>query len=115
LAITDPDIYEMDEYRGIDVFVPGTLVEREVNGNRLFRVLLLVGAGFAIVIAITFVLLVFLVAAGLIGIDFISGAIYFAPWSFPSFRCIIGTSLWRRHVDTELHRYIPNQLNSWNP
>jgi membrane protease YdiL (CAAX protease family) len=82
LAITDPDIYEMDEYRGIDVFVPGTLVEREVDGNRLFRVLLLVGAGFAIVIAITFVLLIFLIVAGLVGIDFISGAIYFAPWSF---------------------------------
>jgi len=82
LAITDPDIYEMDEYRGIDIFVPGALVEREVDGNRLFRVLLLTGAGFALVIAITFVMTIFLVAAGLIAIDYISFAIYFAPWTF---------------------------------
>jgi len=82
LAITDPDIYEMDEYRGIDIFVPGALVEREVDGNRLFRVLLLTGAGFALVIAITFVMTMFLVVAGLIAIDVVTFAIYFAPWTF---------------------------------
>ncbi len=82
MAITDPDIYEMDEYRGIDIFVPGALVEREVDGNRLFRVLLLTGAGFALVIAITFVMTIFLVAAGLITIDIVSFAPKFAPWAF---------------------------------
>jgi len=82
LAITDPDIYEIGEYRGIDIFVPGALVEREVDGNRLFRVLLLTGAGFALVIAITFVMAIFLVAAGLIAIDLVTFAIYFAPWTF---------------------------------
>lgn len=82
MAITDPDIYEVDEYQGIGIFVPGALVEREVDGNRLFRVLLLTGAGFALVIAITFVLTIILIAAGLIVIDFVSFAIYFAPWAF---------------------------------
>ncbi len=82
MAIVDPDIYEMDEHHGIDIFIPGALVEREVDGSRLFRVLLLTGAGFAIVVAITFVMTVFLVAAGLITIDIVSFAIYFAPWTF---------------------------------
>jgi len=75
-------MYEMDEHQGIDIFVPGALVEREVDGNRLFRVLLLVGAGFALVIAATFVLTIFLLAAGLIVIDYTSFAIYFGPWAF---------------------------------
>ena len=82
MAITDPDIYEMDEHQGIDIFVPGALVEREVDGNRLFRVLLLTGAGFGFVIAITFVLTIFLFAAGLITIDYVTFAIDFAPWAF---------------------------------
>ena len=81
MAITDPDIYEMDEHRSIDIFVPGALVEREVDGNRLFRVLLLVGAGFAMVIAITFVMTIFLLAVGLIEIDIVSYAVHFAPWA----------------------------------
>lgn len=72
----------MEEYRGIEFFVPGALVEREVDGNRLFRVLLLTGAGFALVVAITFVMTLFLVAAGLIAIDIVTFAIYFAPWTF---------------------------------
>ena len=82
MAITDPDIYEIDEHQGIGIFVPGALVEREVDGNRLFRVLLLTGAGFALVIAITFVLIIFLFAAGLIVIDYVSFAIFFTPWAF---------------------------------
>ena len=69
MAITDPDIYEMDEYQGIDIFTPGALVEREVDRSRLFRVLLLTGAGFGVVIAITFVQTIFLFAVGLITID----------------------------------------------
>ncbi len=72
----------MEEYRGIEFFVPGALVEREVDGNRLFRVLLLTGAGFALVVAITLVMTLFLVAAGLIAIDIVTFAIYFAPWTF---------------------------------
>ena len=81
MAITDPDIFEMGEYRSIDIFVPGELVEREVDGNRLFRVLLLVGAGFALMVAITFVMTIFLVAAGLIEVDIVSFAVHFAPWA----------------------------------
>ena len=82
MAIADPDIYDMEEHRGIEFFMPGALVEREVDGGRLFRVLLLTGAGFALVVAITFVMTIFLVAAGLIAIDIVTFAIYFAPWTF---------------------------------
>ncbi|MHA1908773.1 MAG: CPBP family intramembrane glutamic endopeptidase [Candidatus Thorarchaeota archaeon] len=76
----DPDIYEMDDYRGIEVFEPGTEIEREVSGDKLFRILLLTGLGFALTFGITVVLEVPLLLLGYITIY--GNQIQFAPYVF---------------------------------
>jgi membrane protease YdiL (CAAX protease family) len=79
LAIDDPDAFEMQEFTGIDIFEPGTIIERDVDWNRLFHVLLLTGAAFGLAIGLTVVLMIPLMASGLIVVDLITGSIYLDP------------------------------------
>lgn len=82
MVMYDPDVYEMEEFRGIDIFIPGTEFEREVNGDKMFRILLLTGIGFALTFAITFALELPMIMFGLIDINFYTGQIEFAPYVF---------------------------------
>jgi membrane protease YdiL (CAAX protease family) len=81
LVIDDPDIHELKESESIDIFEPGKDIEREVDWDQLFRVLVYVGAGFALTVALTFVLLIPMLAAGLITVDLVTMDITFQPWS----------------------------------
>ncbi|MHA2361406.1 MAG: CPBP family intramembrane glutamic endopeptidase [Candidatus Thorarchaeota archaeon] len=78
----DPDSFELEESEQIGIFVPGSDVEREVNWDRFFRVLLLTGAGFGFTIALTVVLIIPLTALGLISLNPYTFEIYFAPYVF---------------------------------
>ncbi|MHA2070609.1 MAG: hypothetical protein ACW985_02340, partial [Candidatus Thorarchaeota archaeon] len=69
MAISDPDAFEMDEFTGIDIFEPGSIIERDVDWSRLFHVFLLTGAAFGITVGLTVVLMVPLMASGLIIVD----------------------------------------------
>jgi membrane protease YdiL (CAAX protease family) len=79
LAINDPDAFEMQEFTGIDIFEPGSIIERDVDWNRLFHILLLTGAAFGLAIGLTVVLMIPLMASGLIAVDLITGSIYLDP------------------------------------
>lgn len=79
MAINDPDAFEMQEFTGIDIFEPGSIIERDVDWNRLFHVLLLTGAAFGLAIGLTVVLMLPLMASGLIVVDLITGSIYLDP------------------------------------
>ncbi|MFX0053639.1 MAG: lysostaphin resistance A-like protein [Candidatus Hermodarchaeota archaeon] len=79
MAISDPDAFEMQEFAGIDIFEPGSVIEREVDWNRLFHILLLTGAAFGITVGLTVILMVPLMASGLIIVDLVTGNIYLDP------------------------------------
>jgi membrane protease YdiL (CAAX protease family) len=78
----DPDEFEMWEHASTDIFVPGTEIEREVSGDKLFRILLLTGLGFGFTFGITFILELPLIAFGLIDVNIYTGQIEFAPYVF---------------------------------
>ncbi len=79
MAIDDPDAFEMQEFEGIDIFRPGSIIERYVDWNRLFHILLLTGAAFALTVALTVVIMIPLLASGLIIVDIYSGTIWLDP------------------------------------
>ncbi|MHA2211231.1 MAG: CPBP family intramembrane glutamic endopeptidase [Candidatus Thorarchaeota archaeon] len=79
MAISDPDAFEMEEFTGIDIFEPGSIIERDVDWSRLFHVFLLTGAAFGITVGLTVVLMVPLMASGLIIVDLITGNIWIDP------------------------------------
>ncbi|MFW9953430.1 MAG: lysostaphin resistance A-like protein [Candidatus Thorarchaeota archaeon] len=76
----DPDFHDMDEYYDIEIYEPGKVIEREVNWDVLFRVLLLTGVGFALTFGITFALELPLLLFGFIDVNYFTGQIEFAPW-----------------------------------
>ncbi|MGD2072815.1 MAG: type II CAAX endopeptidase family protein [Candidatus Thorarchaeota archaeon] len=82
MVIEDPDHFELKEASGIDIFVPSEEVEREINWDQLFRILLLTGAGFVIMLGLTLAGTILLMAANLIVVDLITLEITFAPWTF---------------------------------
>ncbi|MHA1928759.1 MAG: lysostaphin resistance A-like protein [Candidatus Thorarchaeota archaeon] len=77
----DPDILELEESNQIDIFEPGTYFEREVDRDLLIRILLMVGAAFGIMIAISFVMMFPLLALGLMQMDLVTGSVSFTPWA----------------------------------
>ncbi|MHA1925369.1 MAG: CPBP family intramembrane glutamic endopeptidase [Candidatus Thorarchaeota archaeon] len=79
MAINDPDAFEMQEYTGIDIFEPGSTIERDVDWNRLFHILLMTGAAFGITVGLTVILMIPMMAAGLIRFDLITGNIWIDP------------------------------------
>jgi membrane protease YdiL (CAAX protease family) len=79
LAIDDPDSFEMQEFAGIDIFQPGSIIEREVDWNRLFHIFLLTGAAFGITVGLTVIIMIPMMAAGLIVVDLITGSIWLDP------------------------------------
>ncbi|MFX0107558.1 MAG: lysostaphin resistance A-like protein [Candidatus Hodarchaeota archaeon] len=87
MAIDDPDSYEMSEYTGIDIFTPGSIVEREINGDQMFHVLVLTGAAFGATVLFTLLMMIPLMAAGLIVVNLNTLEIYFHPLAFLIITC----------------------------
>jgi membrane protease YdiL (CAAX protease family) len=79
LALYDPDTAEMKEYAGIDIFVPGTWMEREIDWDRLFHVLVLTGAAFGLMVLFAVIIMIPMMAAGLIYIDLVTLNVYIDP------------------------------------
>ncbi len=79
MAVYDPDSAEMKEYTGIDIFVPGPEVEREIDWDKLFHIFVLTGVAFGMTILLTFVMMVPMMAAGLIYVDVVSMTIIIDP------------------------------------
>ncbi len=79
MVMDDPDVYEMEEYDGIGIFIPGHDIEREIDGPGMFKALLLTLGSFGLTIGITVVLVLPLMLFNLIYIDS-QGYIYYGPW-----------------------------------
>lgn len=79
MALYDPDTAEMKEYAGIDIFVPGTWMEREIDWDRLFHVFVLAGAAFGLMVVFAVIMMIPMMAAGLIYIDMVTLNIYIDP------------------------------------
>lgn len=82
MVMDDPDFYDLKEAKGIDIFVPGEEIEREINWDQLFHILVLTGAGFIIMLGLTLAGTIFLMAVNLITVDLVTLDITFAPWTF---------------------------------
>jgi membrane protease YdiL (CAAX protease family) len=80
VVMDDPDFFELQDYEGTDVFVPGGTIEREIDGNKMFEVLILTGVGFGMTVVLTIAILFPLLAVGLVYMTS-SFDIVFAPWS----------------------------------
>jgi membrane protease YdiL (CAAX protease family) len=81
VVVEDPDRYELEEYRGIDIFEPGTQIEREVDWDTLFRVLLFTGASLGLTVIVLVVIMIPLIAARMIFVDMATFEIFYAPWA----------------------------------
>ncbi len=81
MVMDDPDIYEVREYEGIDIFLPGNDIEREIDGHGILKALLLTLGAFVLTIGFTIVLMIPLLALGFIQYD-IYGNIYWDSWVF---------------------------------
>lgn len=82
MVIEDPDRIELEEHAGIDIFEPGSDIEREVDWDRLFQVLVYTGAAWALTMGLLVVILIPLIVLGLVAVDLATLQILFAPWSF---------------------------------
>lgn len=82
MVMDDPDIYDIEEHSGIDLFEPGKYIEREVTRDVLIKVLILTGVGFGLTIGITVLLELPFLYLGLITVDPYSLEITFAPYVF---------------------------------
>jgi membrane protease YdiL (CAAX protease family) len=81
MVLDDPDVYELEESRGIGIFVPGSNIEREIDGGLMLKTLLLTLAAFGIVTGLTFVFVIPLMAAGLIIFDLNTLQVIYNPWA----------------------------------
>lgn len=81
MVMTDPDIYEMHEYEGIGIFIPGDDIERDIDNGGIFKALLLTLGSFGLTIGITVAIMIPLLLLNLIYID-IYGNISYDPWVF---------------------------------
>ncbi|MBD3406841.1 MAG: CPBP family intramembrane metalloprotease [Candidatus Lokiarchaeota archaeon] len=82
MVMDDPDRLEMEEAdSSIGIFEPGTWLERDIDWDRMFKILLKTGAAFALGMAVTAVTTLIAIVTGLITISS-SLSIIFEPWAF---------------------------------
>lgn len=81
VVIEDPDRYEFEEYRGIEIYEPGTQVEREIDWDTLFRVLIYTGDSFAVTMGLVVIIMIPLLLTRMIVVDLVNLGIYYAPWA----------------------------------
>ncbi|RDE11427.1 MAG: hypothetical protein C4K47_09885 [Candidatus Thorarchaeota archaeon] len=81
MVIEDPDRYDFEEFRGIDIYEPGTKLEREVNWDTLFRVLLFTGGSFVLAMGLLLFIMIPLINAGMIVINVVTFGVTFKPWA----------------------------------
>ena len=69
----------MKDYAGIDIFVPGTWMEREIDWDRLFHIFVLTGAAMGLMVLFAVVIMIPMMAAGLIYVDLVTLNVYIDP------------------------------------
>jgi membrane protease YdiL (CAAX protease family) len=82
VAIYDPDEEELNEYTGIDIFVPGATIEREIDGGNMFHVLVLTGVALGATVLVGVAIAFPLIIMGLIRLVDIPPFIIFEPYAF---------------------------------
>ena len=82
MAIYDPDEEELKEYAGIDIFVPGATIERELDGSNMFHILVLTGVALGATILVGVAIAFPLIIMGLIRLIEVPPFIIFEPYAF---------------------------------
>ena len=81
MVMDDPDFFELQDSTSIDIYEPGTDIEREIDWDRLFYIIVLTGGAILIMVLFSVLLMVPLIAAGMIIVNPDSLLVTFAPWS----------------------------------
>ena len=79
MVMDDPDKYELEEAEGIGIFEPGQLLEDTVTKNQMLGVLGYTALGMILLVVVTFLLMIPLMMAGLIIINFYTYTIHIDP------------------------------------
>lgn len=82
MALQDPDEPELEEYEGIDIFVPEATIERELDRSAMIHVLVMTGLALGASGILGLVIAFPLIALGLIRYIPVSPFIYFEPYAF---------------------------------
>ncbi|TFF91604.1 CPBP family intramembrane metalloprotease [Candidatus Thorarchaeota archaeon] len=82
MVLKDPDEYEMEQVEGIGIFEPGSYIERNMNWDNFFRVLLYTAGAIGLFLISTVIVLIPLIAYGFIQVDLITLEVTFGPWAF---------------------------------
>ncbi|MFX1368951.1 MAG: lysostaphin resistance A-like protein [Promethearchaeota archaeon] len=82
MAIQDPDEEELNEYTGIDIFVPGTAIERELDGSNMVHILVLTGVALGATVLVGVAIAFPLIIMGLIRLVDFPPFIIFEPYAF---------------------------------
>ncbi|MFW9834532.1 MAG: lysostaphin resistance A-like protein [Candidatus Thorarchaeota archaeon] len=75
----DPDLFELEEATGIGIFEPGTLLETNIDGNRMLGVLGYTALGMVLMVLATVGIMIPMMLTGLIVIDIYSMNVYIDP------------------------------------
>ncbi|MFW9807442.1 MAG: lysostaphin resistance A-like protein [Candidatus Thorarchaeota archaeon] len=75
----DPDLFELEEATGIGIFEPGTLLEREIDGNQMLGVLAYTALGMILMVLVTAGIMFPLMMTNLIIVDLYSYYVYIDP------------------------------------
>jgi hypothetical protein len=68
LVMDDPDLFELEEATGIGIFEPGSLLEDQIDGNRMLGILGYTALGMVLLVMATFIIMIPLMSVGLIRI-----------------------------------------------
>lgn len=82
LALYDPDEPELQEYEGIDIFVPGSIIEREIDRPNMIHVLVMTGLALGASAVLGLIIAFPLIAVGLIREIPVAPFIFFEPYAF---------------------------------
>ncbi len=82
MVMHEPDLDEIEiqDVEDIGIFEPGVYYEREVNWNVIVKVFVYIGLAYVIMLVVTMIIMLPMIAAGLIRIDY-TGQIIYEPWS----------------------------------
>ncbi len=79
MVMDDPDIFELEESKGIGIFEPGTLLESQINGNQMVGVLGYTAIGMILMVVATVIIMIPLLGTPLIIFDIYTGYFYIDP------------------------------------
>ena len=79
LVMDDPDIFELEEAKGIGIFEPGQFLEDQVTKSQMLGVFGYTALGMLLLVVVTFIIMIPLMMTSLVSINIYTGYIYIDP------------------------------------